>query len=112
MARCWSVTGRRGRSTGWRAAPDILEGNSSFRIGEEWRHGKCDGVEAGADPGPRLGRRPYQALLHRTGRLQRGLRPPGQRVAPLRAADAARLCVLDLDRNGPRRLASGVAAGP
>ena len=47
---------------------------------------------------PGLGRRPGDRVLPRPGRLQPRLRPQGQRGAPLRPADPARVGLLDRDR--------------
>src|SRR5262249_45307904 len=69
------------------------------------------GLEARADRRPGLGRRPRQGLLRRAGRIQRRPRPHGQRRDPLRAADAARLCVLDRPRRGHLVGRAGLAAG-
>ena len=69
------------------------------------------GLQARADRGARLRRRPRQGVLRRPGRLQRRPRPPGQRGHALRAAHAARLGVLDLDRRGLTDAAPGSVKG-
>ena len=73
--------------------------------------GGSSGLEARArhDPGHR--RRPRKGVLYREGRLRRRSRPPRQRRAPVRAADAARLCLLDRIRHRPERVRARFGPG-